>query len=1315
MGRRNYKVYANVGFTRQTLQRTLTILDTGAGSSFVHKRMLPPKVLDSLDNGPFWDVVDANGKPITTIGSVTFIVRLGPYAVAHRFIVCDNLAAPLILGTDFCDTYVEAIRPKKKVVELDDGTTIPIVRRALKSALARDLPPIPTGQQDPKGNGRTSSKVRCAEATMIPAQSQRWVKVTTERHGLTIIEPNPSRVELVSANGVAEVRPHRPFHILVANFSKSPRGIPKGQCVASAGPHPDFLVDTKLSTADVLGLIPDRSQSPYIKGEENQAVPNPSPPEAKISAADLDLSYVPDRYRERLRAILLKHDDMWDGHLGEITAVQHHIDLKPGARPHMARPFRAGPKAREFVQEEVKRMLKAGVIEPSQSEWAAPVVIAPKSDGTLRFCVDFRKLNEMTVRDTYPLPRMDDCIDSLGDATVFSTLDANWGYWQVNIAPRDWDKTTFTSHVGTYRFKRMPFGLTNAPATFQRTLDIILNRYTWRTCLVYLDDIIIFSKDKEQHLLDIDAILSALKRAGISLKLKKCAWFTTSVRYLGHIIRPGQLCINEAMSKSLKEAQHPTSQTELRSFLGLCNVYRRFVKDFSRRAAPLNDLLRKGQPAKLGPLTSEQAAAFKDLVEAVTSPPVLALPRSDLPFSVDTDASERQLGAVLFQTYPDGNRKPLGYWSRSMNNHEVNYGTPEKECLAVVWALQTLRPYLQGTSFVVHSDHSALRWLMEIVEPSGRLMRWRLRLSEFDFRIEYKKGTLNAQADALSRLRTLGETTVPIDDDIPSFFLEEVGKTVREDLIDDAYLLNNDLEVSDAQLLLTEETPREYDALPISEDELLQEQTSDNFCKKQKAAVRNGVNVNFVIGKNGILYRVTNGDPQIVVPLPLRDRVLRLSHYAKLAGHPGGRRLYHTLRRSFYWPTMAADCYTVAADCSECAKNRVAVRQHGHKMKLFPAQAPLEFVSIDILGELMKTPRGNRFLLVIADRFSKLVRTVPLKSTSGAAIAQAFVTHWVLPYGAPLKLLSDNGKQFTARFFQRVCNLLGVKNVYTTTYHPQTNGQVERFNRTLLAGIRSYSVEHPKDWDLYTDVLTYAYNSQENRMTRCTPFELVLSRPPPPLALTPKPQGVVGESPSDYNARWMSWLQLLLERSSRTLYREQARYKRNYDARVRTTREKLHAGTQVFVRREYFKEGKHKLSPLADGPFWVVDVDDETAVVRIGDQDERVSRDRLALAPAIAADTQRENPTSNSNSNHNLSSGNAMGDSNTQQAVIDRIVDHKLTFRGTPRYRVRWYGYDAADDTWEPARHLPRSSILRYYRRRRLTAPEVALQASQPG
>jgi RNase H-like domain found in reverse transcriptase/Reverse transcriptase (RNA-dependent DNA polymerase) len=305
---------------------------------------------------------------------------------------------------------------------------------------------------------------------------------------------------------------------------------------------------------------------------------------------------------------------------------------------------------------------------------------------------------------------MDECIDSLAEAVVFTTLDCNSGYWQIPVHPEDRDKTTFTSHYGIYRFLRLPFGLRNSPATFQRAIYIILSGVKWKTCLDYLDDVIVFSSSLQAHLEHANEELTLLGNSGLSLKLKKCHFFSDTVDYLGHVIRPGRLGVTENNTTALRTAPLTRAQTKLRSFLGIFNVYRRFVPHFSTLAAPLSALLCKCMPPQLGPIPKDGVVAFNTLRDRLLSPPVLALPRAKGQMWLDTEASDGQLGCCLLRLQPDGKPLPLGYWSRTLNAAEKNYSTTEKEYLAIVWAVTHLRPYLEGIDFTDRTDHHALRW-----------------------------------------------------------------------------------------------------------------------------------------------------------------------------------------------------------------------------------------------------------------------------------------------------------------------------------------------------------------------------------------------------------------------------------------------------------------------------------------------------------------------------------------------------------------------------------------------------------------------------
>ena len=280
--------------------------------------------------------------------------------------------------------------------------------------------------------------------------------------------------------------------------------------------------------------------------------------------------------------MLTKHKTMWKpGYLGELTATEHRIELHPDPKPIRQAPSRQGHKARDITSSEMAKMLDAGVIEPASSEWASPVVLVPNKDGSLRFCIDYRRLNTKTVADAYPLPRMYDCIDSLRDVAIFTTLDCNSGHWQIPVAHEYRDKTTFTTHMWTFRHTRMPFGLRNAPATFQRALDIIISGVRWQTYLIYLDDVIVFSRDTSSQIQHVDQVLALLRNAGVSLKLKKCSFFQPKVNYLGHVITPRKILVAKENTAAFANATFPKNATRMRSFLGAANLYRRFIKNFS--------------------------------------------------------------------------------------------------------------------------------------------------------------------------------------------------------------------------------------------------------------------------------------------------------------------------------------------------------------------------------------------------------------------------------------------------------------------------------------------------------------------------------------------------------------------------------------------------------------------------------------------------------------------------------------------------------------------------------------------------------------
>ena len=1298
---RNYKVNCLIGRRKDMLISKIAVLDSGSGPNLVHARAVPGRWREYVKpiQGPY--LVDAQRKRITTLGSLRMIVRLGQFKALVDFIVVQNMAVDLILGTSFIDKHVKAIYPRYRKVTFYNDPPVSII--------GVGKPPLgktdePEEKPHPFATNTVSNKIRLARGVSIPPMTQVETLVQTDKDGLLMIQNHPKMIHkhlTLAANGVADVIRNKPFRIVLSNFGETSVTLAKNTVVALAMDAPLAVMTIQNGTT----LDEKKTETTDKNWRE-----------------DVQIGLEDDESRQKVLDLLEDFDDMWSGDLGTISVTKHRIDLEEDSRPVFQQPYRSGLKARQFERDEVNRMLAAKVIEPSSSEWASPVVIVAKKDGTFRFCVDYRKLNAVTLRDSYPLPRMDEYIDSLGEATVFTTLDCNSGYWQIEMDERDRDKTTFTSHAGLYRFMRMPFGLKNAPATFQRAVDIILSRVKWQCALVYIDDVIVYSRTIEEHFSHVREVLTLLRQSGITLKLRKCAFFESSVEYLGHVIRPGRLEVANANIESIKKAKIPTTQTELRSFIGMCNVYRRFVPNFARIAAPLNKRLKKGEPTQLGPLSEEELESYETLKTNLVTAPILALPREGYRFTLDTDACDYQVGCVLLQEQPNGDKHPIGYWSRGLNSAEKNYSTTEKECLAIVWSILTLRPYLHGVQFTIRTDHEPLKWLLNLMDASGRLARWRLRLAEYDFNVEYRPGRVNNLADGMSRLPTEGETKTSIDEEIPCFVVLET--TLEEtDPISPMGLAGlfydpDDQFVECPEVLALVDNDAPADPIPI--EEFLEEQSKDPFCKA-KAETVGEANSNFDYDRYGFLVRRSplDGALQRVVPKSLQARVLHAAHYPRLAGHPGGTRMYLTLRRDYYWPHMANDAYATVKSCRSCNKNRGTAAKHQKLLKLFPASGPLEFVAMDLLGPLPKTKRGNTFVLVITDRYSKLTRAIPLKATKATDIAMAFLDTWVYVYGAPKFLLTDNGPQFVAKFFETICSMLGVRHFTTTAYHPQTNGQAERFNRTIVQRLRHYVAEHQTDWDLYIQPLTYAYNMQVHRTTGTTPFDLILSRHPPNIisgdVSTAVPDDLPDEdlSTAKLKKRILRDLQKGLEQAKTRMTKAQKRYKDDFDKNVHKT-VTVQPGDYVFVDRpkrplkgtDSSRDATYnpglKLLPKSTGPFLVTKANADTVTIEEDGLQNTVSIDRVWKDESSTANPVRESEREVSadpegpHGDELIEEDPEMG---PDHYAVDKIVGHEEGPTGM-LYKIRWYGYSPRDDTMEPEENIPTNFIRRYWQQK---------------
>ena len=453
---------------------------------------------------------------------------------------------------------------------------------------------------------------------------------------------------------------------------------------------------------------------------------------------------------KQVAKLLKKHSSTFsecDEDLGRTGIIRHKIPTKE-VRPIKQTLRRLPVHMSQEVDKQIDEMLKKDVIQPSASPWASSIVLVKKKDGSKRFCVDYRKLNDITIKDAYPLPRIDDSLDQLSGAEWFSCLDLNSGYWQVEVEEADRAKTAFVSRQGLFEFKVMPFGLCSAPATFERLMETVLAGLNWRIFLIYLDDIIVIGKTFDDMINDLDEELLKLEGAGLKLKPRKCQLFAKQVEFLGHLISKQGIQTDPKKTQVVKDWPKPETLHDVRSFVGFCSYYRRFIPKFAELAKPLHKLSEKGQKFMW---TDECNTAFQTLKSKMVESPILAHPDFTAPFILDTDASNQAIGAVLSQNI-DGHERVIAYASRTLTKSERRYCVTRKELLALVHFVKYFRHYLYGKTFTVRTDHGSLRWLMQFKNPEGQIARWLEILSSYDMKIEHRPGRLHKNADGLSRI-----------------------------------------------------------------------------------------------------------------------------------------------------------------------------------------------------------------------------------------------------------------------------------------------------------------------------------------------------------------------------------------------------------------------------------------------------------------------------------------------------------------------------------------------------------------------------------
>ncbi|XP_071144097.1 uncharacterized protein [Mytilus edulis] len=927
-------------------------------------------------------LASADGQPLKELGKAVFNLTLGELALEKELIVAE-IEDEALLGLDILmkgDQGPADIKLTKGVILLN-STTIPCIQ---------------VGQTEP------IRKVRSADHYVIQPRSEILIDVFVDRFDKDLhncpqdylIEPCPQFEDtypLVMAACLVEIGEEVTNKVRLMN---------------------PFDQEVKLNQDAVIGIAEKLDTDPItlFSQEDSEESQNFN----SVRRIKLTANNRPEDEQEAIVSLLQKYSAAFsvnDTDLGLTHLVEHTIDT--GEAKPVKQPPRRVPLA--FANDERKaitQMLDQGIIQKSNSPWGSPLQLVVKKNGKIRPCCDYRFLNALTRLDSFPIPRIQDCLDAVGGATLMSTFDLTSGYHQIPMKKDDISKTAFVTKYGLYEFKTMPFGVCNGPATCQRLMELVLHGLQWQICLIYLDDIIVFSNGFEEHMSRLDTVLNRILESGLKLKPEKCELLKSEVTFLGHVVSDEGIRPNPDNTAKILSWPVPKTVTEVRQLLGMGSYYRRFIKDLSAMVKPLTDLTKKSKSFEW---TKECQIAFEKLKQAFTSTDIMAFPRDEGEYYLDTDACDTAIGAVLSQIQ-DGTLKVIAYGSRTLNKAERNYCITDKELLAVRYFIEYYRQYLLGRKFCVRTDHQALIWLFSMKEPKGRIARWLEILSNFDFSIEYRPGSKHGNADALSRCYNPKDCECA---DVDNLEYLKCGPCKK--------CRNRAIEMQSTRLLSPEiheennedPTKNKDGGGPIqicAEDDsdigpLLQWKEGDTRpnskeLEKYSAATRHYWHLwESVVKKYGLLFkqysrRDGSGDyRQFLVPDKMKKEVLNNMHNSILSGHLGKNKTKEKLAQRYYWYEMKEDIQIWISQCDICGANKPPKKLLRAPLGKMPVGGPLDRLATDLLGPLPLTPRNNRYILTVTDYFTKWVEVFPVPDQTATTCANIILNDVICRFG----------------------------------------------------------------------------------------------------------------------------------------------------------------------------------------------------------------------------------------------------------------------------------------------------------------------------